>query len=175
MSHFTELLYVYSIYWYIFTPFIDRFFFFQQAAFCVSQASVPIVCVCVWMYLPEWACVFSFKGYFPQKSPIIDSSFAKNDLQLRHPMGLRLHEWACVCAKRCVSIHRIVVYLLHLLIRISFPPSLELKFFPLTYRIEPKIQITGFRIPGWRRPIGCLSCRSFFAKELSIIGLFCGK
>ena len=30
-----------------------------------------------------------FTGYFPQKSPIIDSSFAKNDLQLRHPMGLR--------------------------------------------------------------------------------------
>jgi len=28
---------------------------------------------------------------------------------------------------------------------------------------------------GWQRPIGCLSCRSFFAKEPLITGLFCGK
>jgi len=28
---------------------------------------------------------------------------------------------------------------------------------------------------GWRRPIGCLSCRSFFAKDPLIIGFFCGK
>ena len=28
---------------------------------------------------------------------------------------------------------------------------------------------------GWRRPTGCLNCRSFFAKKLLIIGLFCGK
>ena len=30
-----------------------------------------------------------FIGHFPQKSPIISGSFAKNDLHLRHPMGLR--------------------------------------------------------------------------------------
>jgi len=28
---------------------------------------------------------------------------------------------------------------------------------------------------GWRKPIGCLSCRSISAKKPLIIGLFCGK
>ena len=30
-----------------------------------------------------------FIGYFSQKSPMISGSFAENDLDLRHPVGLR--------------------------------------------------------------------------------------
>jgi len=41
-----------------------------------------------------------FMGHFPQQSPIISGSFAENDLQLRHPMGLR-HPVVLRCLLKC--------------------------------------------------------------------------
>jgi len=47
-----------------------------------------------------------FMGHFLQKSPVISGSFAENDLQRRHPMGLR-HPvaWSEIkaCQQSCLS------------------------------------------------------------------------
>jgi len=47
-----------------------------------------------------------FIGHFPQKSPIISCSFAKNDLQLKACMGLRHPVWILVCLR----VERVYMY-----------------------------------------------------------------
>ena len=75
----------------------------RSSPFCTAQSTRwrrPIGCLI-------------FKGHFPQKSPIISGSFAKNDLRRRHPMSLRHPVLLSVCCsqKMCIYINLYLSYL----------------------------------------------------------------
>ena len=102
--------------------------------------------------------------HFPQKSPIISGSFAKRDLQIKTSNAFS--------PQGCMAPHVSMLYhtALHSNVR-------TYRWYCVVNRVASRLWRTCDKsmVQSGENALDALSCRSLFAKEPLIIGLFCGK